>query len=421
MQTKHKYDTIVPLLFIEGKEHLLEENFRKSIPKSTIYHWKTTGYENYYGYQYRQTVAEAIDFHSVYLEHERLKKVINCITKTWINVSQIILPILHKRKDLSEFIMNQTQFLMKTLPKKTALQISGFSSQTFRYRINSLHTCMGSPIKSCIKQNSKQLSNSEVGTIKKLFDEKDNGWWSMKSLYFDGLRSGKLSIALSTFYKYAKLLGLSRKSIKLKERKVGIVSTAPNQYLHIDTTYYHHLDSGHKAAIVFASDNYSKFITRHTVVEKNSALNIYTTIKQTIKTIHKFHPRHICLTQLVADGGSENNNKTIDELLKTFQNPPIQKIIAKKDIKFSNSPIEAVNKIYKRFLRYHKPKTFEELEKVTDLFVLTYNTIRPHGSLNGLTPQEVYENKEAINYSERIAKARITRLIENKKMVCGVC
>src|SRR5690554_911216 len=89
---------------------------------------------------------------------------------------------------------------------------------------------------------------------------------------------------------------------------------------------------------------------------------------------------------LVADGGSENHNMTIDNLLLETTHPEISKVIAMKDISFSNSPIEAINKIMKRYLRFHKPETIDQLIECLELIVNDYNEKRPHGSLLGLTP-----------------------------------
>lgn len=55
---------------------------------------------------------------------------------------------------------------------------------------------------------------------------------------------------------------------------------------------------------------------------------------------------------LVTDGRSENHNLTIEELLHETTHPDILKIIAMKSINFSNSPIEAISKIIKRYLRF---------------------------------------------------------------------
>lgn len=420
MTSKRQYDSIIPWLYIHDKQHLLNEDFRKSISNTTVSYWKSKGYENYYGQEYRYIMAESMDLYELIHERDQLKKTLFAIAKAWICISNKILPILHKEKRNSAWLLDQTQNLFKTFSKKTALKIMGFNGQTFHYRITSLLACTGSSINECVKQNSRQLSQKEVSAIRSLFENKDMAWWSMSSLYFYGLRTGVLSIGFSTFYKYVKLLGLTRKVSKPINRRKGIRSSAPNQYLHIDTTYWP-LASGHKSAVVFASDNFSKFITGYTVAERNSAINVYDTIKQTIEAIHTYHSNHKLETNLVVDGGSENNNKTVDELVRENKIPPITKLIAREDIAFSNSPIEAINKIYKRFLRHFKPQTYDELQKVTVRFVSCYNTIRPHGSLKGLTPFEAYQNYPQLSYTEQIAGSHAERVKANKAMICSNC
>ncbi|WMJ74869.1 hypothetical protein RCC89_17125 [Cytophagaceae bacterium ABcell3] len=66
------------------------------------------------------------------------------------------------------------------------------------------------------------------------------------------------------------------------------------------------------------------------------------------------YPDFLCAT-LVADGGSENHAVTVSQLLETTPDPKITKVVALKDIAFSNSPVEAVNKVMKRYLRYYDP------------------------------------------------------------------
>lgn len=420
MNTKRQYDSIIPWLYIHEKQHLLDDNFRKSISSTTVSYWRSKGYENYYGQEYRYIMAESMDLYELIHERHQLKKTLFAIAKVWISISKKALPILHKDKGNSAWLLDQTQNLFKTFSKKTAFKIMGFNRQTFHYRITSLLACTGSSINKCLKQNSRQLSLNEVIAIRALFENKDKAWWSMSSLYYHGLRTGILQIGLSTFYKYAKLLGLSRKPSKPTKHKKGISTTAPNQFLHVDTTYWS-LNTGHKSAIVFASDNFSRFITGYTVAERNSAINVYNTIEQTIKAIHTYHPNHILLTNIVVDGGAENNNKTVDELIRENEIPPITKLIAREDIAFSNSPIEAINKIFKRYLRYYKPQTYSELQILTDQFVEHYNTIRPHGSLKGLTPFEAYQNHKQISYSEQITNARALRISANKAMICNKC
>jgi hypothetical protein len=47
---------------------------------------------------------------------------------------------------------------------------------------------------------------------------------------------------------------------------------------------------------------------------------------------------------------------------------------------------------------------------------------RPHGSLNGSTPFEVYTNQIlSTNFRKQIKKAYFTRIEQNKKMNCMIC
>jgi transposase InsO family protein len=421
MVNRRKYDSTIPWMFSQNKEHLLDSEFRKSIPKSTQSDWKN-GFENYYGHEYRNMLNDALEYHILLLEHQKLKKILNGISKVWISLSKIVHPILHKDKDFSQTLVNHTQMLFQYFPKKIALKIMGFNPQLFHYRITNLIACSASSIKQCIKQNSRQLTSFETNAIKDLFENKVYACWPVISLYYQGLRENLFKMGRSTFAKYAKLMGYHRKIRHKVERKIGLITTAPNQYLHIDTTFYHHLDSGQKVPIVFASDNFSRCILGHTIADKHGSVNVADTIKQTVKTIHKYHPNHTCNVKLVADGGSENHAITITELLNATDSPSITKIIAKKDIQFSNSPIEAINKICKRFLRHYKPKTMEQLIEVINSFVIEYNTKRPHGTLKGLTPIEAYQNFSTLNFSEAIAQARINRILTNKAIPkCKLC
>jgi len=47
---------------------------------------------------------------------------------------------------------------------------------------------------------------------------------------------------------------------------------------------------------------------------------------------------------LIADGGSENHNTHIDEFVAKLTNMKLTKIRALKDIRFSNSPVEAIHR-----------------------------------------------------------------------------
>jgi hypothetical protein len=102
--------------------------------------------------------------------------------------------------------------------------------------------------------------------------------------------------------------------------------------------------------------------------------------------------------------------------------PELEKLVARKDVKFSNSAIESINKIIKRYLRKKLPNSLEALIPCLEEIIPDYNQVRPHGSLKGLTPHESYTNQDVkIQQKHCKMKARAMRINENKAINCGVC
>lgn len=260
-----------------------------------------------------------------------------------------------------------------------------------------------------LQKHPLQLTGDEVKKIKALFVEPAFACWPAVSLYYEGLRNHGLFISLSTFYKYVNLLGLKRKWKKRQSNKNGLKAFFPNQYLHVDTTIWK-MDNGTKAFIALVSDNFSKMILGWSICLQNKALNVKQALDLAVKSIHQYHPNQVCTT-LVADGGSENYAVVIDELLRQTDRPEITKVIALKDIRFSNSLVEAVNKIMKRYLRHHIAHEYDQLEMLLLSIIKDYNETRPHGSLHGLTPMEAYKNpSKSLSFKEQFQQAKSLRI-----------
>jgi hypothetical protein len=332
------------------------------------------------------------------------------------SISNIVTPFLNNHKIHSDQAIHQVQQLCRVLNKKTALKIAGLSANTFHYRINKLtKKCTDSPFALCLCSHPLQLSFKELHTMKRLLSDERFMCWPISSIAFFAIRNKLVAASISTWYKYASFLGLRNKKQKVKPyRKKGLVTTEPNQFLHVDTTFWN-IEHDVKAAIVFVSDNYSKAILGWNIALQKNADNVKTALQQAIETIHQFHPNQICAT-LMADGGKENHNTTITELLLNTTNLDITKIIALKDIAFSNAPIEAINKIMKGYLRHHKPNTLDQITECIRLAVYDYSCVRPHGSLNGRIPMEIYTNQhlsiETRTYTTEAKMERIGRTDE---------
>lgn len=418
---RKKYDTFIIQLYNQNKENLLPKKIKAQIPHSTASGWRSLDYRSYFGHEARKIQNEALEYYELFQNYANLKRIFNVVIKVWLNVSKIVMPIIHKSEELQETLVNEMQRLFTVFSKKNVFKLTHISSSVFNEKLSRIKLKCGlSPLALCFRRHPLQLATNEVDKIKKIFEQMDFKCWPAISLYYYGVRNNKFCFSKSTFYKYVNLLGVKRKWIVKSKEKKGLNAKFPNEYLHVDTTFWE-LENRVKAAIVFVSDNFSRKILGWNVALTKDAKNVKKALQQSISTIHQFHPKHLTST-LVADGGSENNNHTIDELLQEIIQPEITKVIALKDIIFSNSPVEAINKIMKRYLRHHRPDTFEKLIACLEFIVKDYNEIRPHGSIGGLTPFEAYTDAAVkLDFKKDKTKVKRSRILKNKKLNCTIC
>lgn len=195
-------------------------------------------------------------------------------------------------------------------------------------------------------------------------------------------------------------------------RLAGLIAEKSNQYFHIDTTYYH-ISEGRKVCITFIMDNYSKMILGFAVNEKLCFDLIKGAFTNALSTV--LSHKDINKSYLVCDGGKENNNKQIEGFISEITLPKLTKLIALKDIPFSNSPIEAIHKIMKgRYIRNRKFQTTEGLIKFLSEAVYDYNYLRPHYKHFPSTLSEAYfGNNISFNIAKRLSKAMSKRIKNN--------
>ncbi|MCK8479026.1 integrase core domain-containing protein [Psychroserpens algicola] len=125
----------------------------------------------------------------------------------------------------------------------------------------------------------------------------------------------------------------------------------------------------------------------------------------------------------LTDGGSENVNTKVSSLIKSYSDT-ITHRIAKRDVLFSNSMIEAFNKVLKHQFLY--PRTISNrtsLENIMREVIPIYNNERPQLKLGGNTPDETF-NGTPINfnqYSNGIKEQKALRIVQNKQNSCRSC
>ena len=97
--------------------------------------------------------------------------------------------------------------------------------------------------------------------------------------------------------------------------------------------------------------------------------------------------------------------------------------MAQKDIIFSNSMIEAVNKILKyRFLFQQDIPDYKSTMKHLNKLIPIYNH-RPHSALKGRAPDEVFHGIELDKekYNIQFKEAQRCRIEENRLAWCENC
>ncbi len=235
-------------------------------------------------------------------------------------------------------------------------------------------------------------------------------------MYFEHL-DNKIQFSLNTWYKYVNLLGFQSGKSEFKKKYDSLITTRPNEFWCADVTVFKTLD-GVKHYIHVLMDHYSKHVLGYAVMDSPSGL----TIKNLLQNAYfQYNPPN--KVNFLTDGGTENVNHTVKKFLN-LDDVNILQLIAQKDIKFSNSQIEAFNKVLKH--QFILPKNIanrQELDIILETDFYTYGHIRPQSALKGRTPHQAYNGVE-LDYaqiSQNRQNQRKIRLEKNQKGGCGVC
>ncbi|MDH5399301.1 MAG: DDE-type integrase/transposase/recombinase, partial [Cyclobacteriaceae bacterium] len=239
--------------------------------------------------------------------------------------------------------------------------------------------------------------------IKRLLTAPEFKHWPIVSLCYYAIRKGLLSASPATWYKYNKLLGIRKHAFKRRNPyRKGLKATYPNQYWHADITIFKTLDNV-KHYIYLVVDNFSRKILSWEMAGRVCGETRMQTLKEAwIMTKPEKQ------VELIVDGGPENNNHTIDRFISSTE-VDMKKSVALKDIVFSNSMVEAANKLLKyRYLFSGNIEDGDQLKTVLEKSIYDFNEVRPHGKLGGLTPSEAYQGQNVpISFDPEALRTRI--------------
>jgi putative transposase len=205
---------------------------------------------------------------------------------------------------------------------------------------------------------------------------------------------------------------------KKKKYCTGIRASQPNQVWHADITIVKTKDNI-KHYVYLLMDNFSKFILSWRIEPFVSGKIRVETIKEAYNKYLK-SDREITL---ITDCGPENVNSSMFYSINN-ETDRLNPIIALKDVPYSNSVMEAQDKLFKyRYLFRQVYNNIDDLRIVFGLGVFDYNNIRPHISLKGYTPYEAFSGVTELEavWKEQVQSAQKSRLVINKRELCEVC
>ena len=380
------YDTSLKIYINTGGDPSIAKAL--GVGRSTIYNWKKANFSSIIG---RSSDLHSLNDYDLFKQFQEDHKA-KLIYKHCLKIANCFHKIINKLPKAKSIYQQHKTYIIDAISEfndhlgiEQTLKLFRVSIQQYSIWIND-KICPISIENKCRKIYPNQLLQTEVSKIKELLLDTKYKFWSKVSVYYQALREGEVSCCLSTFYKYARLLCIDRKVPKhrRKNHTIGLRALRPGQIWHADVTIFRTIDNI-KHYIYLVVDNYSRCILSWDVSTKLSSNIRMKTFKEAYHNYKHLKPEKFI--DLVVDGGPENK-KDVD----TFLNDPeifIRKKIAQKDIIFSNSMVEASNKMLKYQYLFRKDlQDGLDLKKHLEFAIHDHNYVKPYGPLKGLIPLE---------------------------------
>ena len=423
------YHSVIKLAFGLGLEkEWLPQEFLETIPRSTSHPWKSLSKEKFAGSQYAEKIGGNVeDLRLLYHKNVQFEK-------------RLFLSVMRLKIAMVEMIgKEQVKHTYKENYREVVRLIES-SKNSFKGGVNAVcsyldikprvyyywrsiakHKCEESMQEICVKKVPSQASKKEIDSIKNLLTSSSYLNWGICSIWGYAIRTNQTALSLSSWYKYNQKYRFRIKPKKgiFKPQYNSILTTRPNEKWHIDVTIFKSED-GHKNYIYFIQDNFSRTILNTKVSSECSGKVRMQTLREAVeqefgkevlqKSFSNNDQSNLPL-EIIADGGTENNNRTVEEFIKETQ-IDITKVVALQDIKESNSVIEAVNKTIKySYLFREKIPNQQALIKHLTKAVYDFNYLRPNYRHGIYTPAEVHYDKKptfVFKPNKEIIKERCT-------------
>ncbi len=306
----------------------------------------------------------------------------------------------------------------RSLSLRSALRILKLSSTRY-HSWKREESCALQDVSSCPRTSPHQLTSAEVAVVKDMVTSEEYRHVPTGTLALLAQRLGTLFASPATWYRLVRLHRWRRPRTRVHpaKPKVGIRASKPNEIWHVDTTVIRLLD-GTRAYLHAVIDNFSRRILAWKVSDRFEPGNTVSVLVGAVRQVDQLGET----PTLLADGGVENFNAGVDELIESGL---LRRLLAMTDISFSNSMIESWWRALKhQWLYLNALNSVPTIERLVAFYVKEHNSRLPHSAFRGQTPDEMYfGTEENIPAELEAAKkaARHARLETNRRVTCATC
>jgi transposase InsO family protein len=321
--------------------------------------------------------------------------------------------------DAKRLLLRAIERAGKVLTLSTALRITRLSASRYHSWQRAETGCALEDRRSCPRVVPTRLTPAEIETMRKMVEDEDHRHMSLRALAFHAQRIGKVLASPSTWYRLVREAGWARPRNRVypAKPKVGIRARAPGELLHLDVTIIRLLD-GTRAYLHAVIDNYSRRILSWKLEDRLGSGGTCRILRDAAVQLPN-GPRH---TIVVADSGSENVNRAVDDALSAED---LTRVLAQVEVTFSNSMIEAFWRSLKHsWLYLHSLDSFTALRRLIEFYVNEHNQVMPHAAFQGQTPNELFfgiGDHVPKKLADARTAAREERMKENRSAACGAC
>ncbi len=430
VRVQQAYDHRLRLKVYQG-DHELAVTDKESIPRSTLATWKSRPPKQVVTLACDQPSNLEIEAESLRAENRRLKKQLAAMR----SLVMLLLTVLRLSRFKFEAMRlpegRDKQRLLRSIQRahrffalSSLLDRIGFSPSRY-HAWAAAKPCELSDMSSCPRTRPTQVTPDERAKIGKLLQDPKCSHVPTATLVKLAQRLKLVHASSATWYRLMRqhLWRRPRKRIHPARPTTGVRANRPNEIWHVDISVMKVLD-GTRVYMQAVMDNFSRKVLAYLISDQYEPTATASLLEEAAGSLPLLpeNPDPQLHVSLYCDGGVENFNAAVDQVLTRFQ---LHRVQAQIDVDFSNSLIEAFWRSTKHNCLFQQHlDSLATVRKWIAFYIQQHNEVLPHHAFKGLTPDETYfgtgKNIEA-DLNKAKANARQARIEANRKRTCGAC